>query len=156
MDNPNDTLIYKPCVFPPKMENALLAIDGSDITVKVVDMGIDLARHFDMQLHVLHVIEPYSIPSDLPPYEEMYDYLLKKSNEIVEQVVEYAEEKGITVLKNVLEGEPAKRIIEFIEENSIDLIVMGTLGKSRLEKIFVGSVTDKVLKLSPVSVMVIK
>ena len=138
------------------MKNVLLAIDGSDTTEKVVDMGIDLARHFDIQLHALHVIEPYSIPSDLPHNEEMYDYLLKKSNEIAEKTVKYAEERKITVSKNILEGEPAKRIIEFAEENSIDLIVMGTLGKSRLERIFVGSVTDKVLKLSSVSVMVIK
>ena len=64
--------------------------------------------------------------------------------------------KRFRTLNDILEGDPAKRIVEYTEENSIDLVVMGTLGKGRLERIFVGSVTEKVLKLSPVSVMVIK
>jgi nucleotide-binding universal stress UspA family protein len=56
----------------------------------------------------------------------------------------------------VVEGDPASTILEFAEQNKIDLLVMGTLGKGGLERFLLGSVTDKVVKHSKTSVLVVK
>jgi len=56
----------------------------------------------------------------------------------------------------VVEGDPASTILEFAEQNKIGLIVMGTLGKGGLERFLLGSVTDKVVKHSKTSVLVVK
>ncbi len=59
-------------------------------------------------------------------------------------------------MKVVVEGNPANAILEFAEQNKIDMILMGTLGKGGLERFLLGSVTDKVVRHSKVSVLVVK
>ena len=56
----------------------------------------------------------------------------------------------------VVEGDPASTILEFAEQNKVDLIVMGTLGKRGLERFLLGSVTEKVVKHAKTSVLVVK
>ena len=56
----------------------------------------------------------------------------------------------------VLDGYPSNEIIDFAENNNIDLIVMGTLGKTGLERFLIGSVAEKVVRGSKVPVMVVR
>jgi nucleotide-binding universal stress UspA family protein len=56
----------------------------------------------------------------------------------------------------VLEGHPSNEIIEFAQKNGIDVIVMGTLGKSGLDRFLLGSVAEKVTRNSSVPVLVVK
>ena len=56
----------------------------------------------------------------------------------------------------ILDGYPSNEIIDFAENNNIDLIVMGTLGKTGLEKFLMGSVAEKVVRGSKVPVMVVR
>jgi nucleotide-binding universal stress UspA family protein len=55
-----------------------------------------------------------------------------------------------------LEGDPAEEIINYAAEASIDLIVMGTHGRTGLERLLMGSVAEKVLRGAPCSVLVVK
>ncbi|MBW1848549.1 MAG: universal stress protein [Deltaproteobacteria bacterium] len=55
----------------------------------------------------------------------------------------------------VVAGDAAEQIIIYIKELHIDLIIMGTHGRKGMEKIFFGSVADRVVKASPVPVMVV-
>jgi len=56
----------------------------------------------------------------------------------------------------VLEGDPAHTILEFAELNIVDMIIMGSLGKGGLERFLLGSVADKVVRHSKISVLVVK
>jgi nucleotide-binding universal stress UspA family protein len=56
----------------------------------------------------------------------------------------------------LLEGDPAGEIVDYAREASIDLIVMGTHGRSGLERLLMGSVAEKVLREAPCSVLVVK
>jgi len=63
-------------------------------------------------------------------------------------VADRAEAVGLEAEGIIVEGHPAEEIIKYAEENSIDLIVMGTLGKSGLDRFLLGSVADKVIRHS--------
>ncbi|HID26562.1 MAG TPA: universal stress protein [Methanosarcinales archaeon] len=56
----------------------------------------------------------------------------------------------------ILDGNPAEEIVNFANNNSIDLIVMGTMGKSGLDRFLLGSVAEKVTRTSLIPVMVVK
>jgi nucleotide-binding universal stress UspA family protein len=62
----------------------------------------------------------------------------------------------ISVQHVFLEGDPATEIIRFAADGGIDLIVMGTHGRTGLERLLMGSVAEKVLREGPCSVMVVK
>lgn len=56
----------------------------------------------------------------------------------------------------LLEGDPATEIVRYTADAGIDLIVMGTHGRSGLERLLVGSVTERVMREAPCSVMAVK
>ena len=64
--------------------------------------------------------------------------------------------KTLTVESVILEGNPADEIVKFAEENDIDLIVMGTLGKTGIQRFLLGSVTENVIRHSKKPVLVIR
>ncbi len=72
----------------------------------------------------------------------------------VSQVKEMA--GGLPVETFVLSGHPASTIVQFARDNGIDLIVTGTLGKSGIEELLLGSVADHVIRHAPCPVLVVK
>ena len=69
---------------------------------------------------------------------------------------ELGEATGIEVREVILEGHPSSEIINFADNNNIDLIVMGTLGKTGLDRFLMGSVAEKVIRGSKVPVLVVR
>ena len=63
---------------------------------------------------------------------------------------------NIEVESVILEGSPADEIVDFAEKNDIDLIVMGTQGKSAIERFLIGSVAENVVRHSKKSVLVVR
>ncbi|MDO9098890.1 MAG: universal stress protein, partial [Candidatus Methanoperedens sp.] len=64
--------------------------------------------------------------------------------------------EGLEVERNTVEGHPAEEIIKYAEKNSISLIVMGTLGKSGLDRFLLGSVAEKVVRNSKIPVLIVR
>ena len=79
-----------------------------------------------------------------------------EGDEAIKYVAEQAKRDGVNVRKWIMEGQPAKEILRLAEEQSVDLIVMGTLGRSGIEKFLLGSVADKVIRGSSIPVMVVR
>jgi len=74
----------------------------------------------------------------------------------IRSIEEQAAIKGVNVRKWILEGQSAKEILRLAEEQSFDLIVMGTLGRSGIEKFLLGSVADKVIRGSNIPVLTVR
>jgi len=64
--------------------------------------------------------------------------------------------KGINVESVLLEGNPADELIRYAEENGMDIIVMGTLGRTGIDRLLLGSVAGNVVRYSTVPVMVVR
>ncbi|MDD5617044.1 MAG: universal stress protein [Candidatus Methanoperedens sp.] len=136
----------------------LIATDGSEYTKNSIDYGLELAKNTGAKVHVIYVIDTAafaSIPMDAA-WESMYTLLKQEGDEATSQVADKANAEGLEVERNTVEGHPAEEIIKYAEKNSINLIVMGTLGKSGLDRFLLGSVAEKVVRTSKIPVLVVR
>ena len=134
----------------------LIATDGSKRTQNAVETGIELAKQHNSKVYAIYVVDTVtftSIPMDVT-WENMYQLLKDEGEEAVSRVKEAAQ--GVDVETQVLEGNPAVELTKFAKDNGIELIVVGTLGKSGIDRLLLGSVAEKVVRIAPCPVMVIK
>jgi nucleotide-binding universal stress UspA family protein len=138
--------------------NIAIATDGSENTTKAISYGIEIAKLSGATVHALYVVDTSSfstIPMDAG-WEEMYEILRKEGGRAIYEVKERGEAAGVEVREVLWEGHPSTEIINFAENNDIDLIVMGTLGKTGLDRFLMGSVAEKVVRNSKVPVLVVR
>ena len=138
-------------------EKILIATDGSEYTKNAVDYGIDLAKNTGAKLLTIYVVDTAafaSIPMDAA-WESMYELLKQEGDLAIKYVTQKAEAEGVEAEGNLIEGHPADEIIKYSENNSVSLIVMGTLGKSGLDRFLLGSVAEKVVRNSKIPVLVV-
>jgi len=138
-------------------EKILIATDGSEYTKNAVDYGIDLAKNTGAKLLTIFVIDTAafaSIPMDAA-WESMYELLKQEGDAAIKYVTDKAKAEGLEVEGNLIEGHPADEIIKYSEKNSVSLIIMGTLGKSGLDRFLLGSVAEKVVRNSKIPVLVV-
>ena len=124
-------------------KNMLVPVDGSDLSEVVFSYAKELSGRLNMNLVFLHVCEPGS--SEILPMRKAYvEHIVNMSRLHAAETVE--------VRGEVVTGEPAAEIIKYAETNGIDLILMGTHGHSGIRRFVFGSVTNEVLKSSPIPV----
>lgn len=136
----------------------MVATDGSEQNKKAISYGIEFAKLSGAKLYVVYVVDTAafaSIPMDAG-WELMYELLETEGKDASDLVVELGESQGLEIESAVLEGHPSNEIIEFAEGNDIDMIVIGTLGKSGLDRFLLGSVAEKVTRNSKVPVLVVR
>ena len=141
-----------------EFKKIFIATDGSDQNRRAIEYGIELAKIAGGKIFVGYVVDTAafaSIPMDAG-WEMMYELMETEANEAVQKVEVLAKQAGIDVETVLLEGHPSNEIIEFSQKNGIDVIVMGTLGKSGLDRFLLGSVAEKVTRNSTVPVLVVK
>lgn len=141
-----------------KFKRIFIATDGSEQNRRAIEYGIELAKIAGGKIFAGYVVDTAafaSIPMDAG-WEMMYELLQKEANEAVQIVAQLAKEAGLDVETVVLEGHPSNEIIDFSQKNEMDIIVMGTLGKSGLDRFLLGSVAEKVTRNSIVPVLVVK
>lgn len=141
-----------------ELKKIFIATDGSEQNRRAIEYGIELAKIAGGKIFVGYVVDTAafaSIPMDAG-WEMMYELMETEAKEAVQKVEVLAKQAGVEVETVVLEGHPSNEIIEFAQKNGIDVIVMGTLGKSGLDRFLLGSVAEKVTRNSTVPVLVVK
>ncbi|OVE86012.1 universal stress protein [Natronolimnobius baerhuensis] len=135
-------------------QDVLLATDGSDGANQATAHAIDLAQQLEASLHVVTVSE------DGPHSSEKRDELRHDHEDEAVQVLEDAEratsEAGIDATTTLRHGVPQDEIIATAEELGCDLIVVGTVGRSGLENVLVGSVAEEVVRNASVPVVTVR
>lgn len=134
----------------------MIATDGSKRTQNAVEMGLKIAKEQHSKVYVVYVVDTVtftSIPMDVT-WENMYQLLKDEGEDAVKAVKNSAPD--VEVETHVVEGNPAVEITKFASDNGVDLIVMGTLGKSGIDRILLGSTAEKVIRIANCPVLVIK
>lgn len=127
-------------------ERILCPIDFSDCSRHAVKLARTLARNFGAQLKVLHVVDTQE--GSLWQYVSLEDVLRDSRRRAEDEVAAVdARADGAAVEVEIVNGTPYRIIVDRIEQEKFDLVVMGTHGHSEFEKLFLGSVTDKVAHL---------
>ncbi len=141
-------------------EKIVVAYDGSPHSRRALDVAIDLARKYNSRLYVVEVVDPAAliglgISPPVPP-QTVLDQLYQKAKSDVEEARRRAE--GVSSEGGqVLEGDPATSILEFVDKVKADLLVSGSRGGlSTLKRIFLGSVSSRLVSESKVPVLVVK
>ncbi len=145
-------------------QKILIATDGSKCSQKAVLQGMELAKLMGAKVYVLYVLDKnaYIPPALETPihlgsnWDIMEETLRQEGDNAIQYANDIAEDKGIGFEGVVMEGNPADAILEFAEQKEVNMIIMGTLGKGRIERFLLGSVTDKVVRHSKISVLVVK
>lgn len=137
----------------------LLPTDGSKYSDISEKHALSIAATNNSEIIALSVIEN-SFSIGLPDTDTISEVnrLLKEENEKnLKKVERLRDECGVDVKIRTLvkEGSPARVILETIDEEDIDLVVMGSSGKSGIDKFLMGSVAEKVVKSAKCSVLIV-
>jgi nucleotide-binding universal stress UspA family protein len=143
----------------------LLPTDGSKYAEKAAEHAIWIASKSGAKIIVLNVIETSSLlglPAEdlIVRIREMLKEEGRRSLERISELVtesekEYQMKTAINITLKTEEGSPADSIIKIIEKENVDLVVMGTSGKHGLDRFLLGSVTEKVVRSAPCSVLAV-
>ena len=146
-------------------KHILYPIALTEISPKVVPYVVTMAKQLDAELHLLHVLRRFDWYVDTyvsdPPKPDFKRIASDFETQLIEGVHEKLAAfqqrylKDIHIAKaSVVSGTHYKRIIEYVKTEQIDLVIMGT--GTTVQKMMFGSVADKVSRLAPVPVMLVK
>jgi len=123
-------------------DTILLPTDGHPRTPQAVDHALNVAELADATVHVVSVVTPEVTEAG--------------AQDAVDAVDEMAAERGVPTRTALLEGRPYEEILEYVERVAVDMVVMGTQGRSGLDRFMLGSVTERVLRTSDVPVLAVR
>ncbi len=134
----------------------LVPTDGSDFAKKAQSHALFLAKVTGAELIAVSVVENNFV-NGLPLDDEVYqlNQILKEKSEENLKEFDKLNEDNLKITHIVREGSPAKVILEVAKEEEIDLIVMGSSGKSGFDRFIMGSVADKVVNSAKCAVLVV-
>lgn len=137
----------------------LVPTDGSRGVERAVNCATTVALAFEAKVYLLFVAEP---PTMLLEYaniaeKNIIEALHHEGKRILEKTADAVRKSGVEEVETVLKtGTPAKVILDFANEEKVDLIVMGTHGRRGLDRVLLGSVTEEVVRVSKVPVMTVR
>ena len=137
----------------------LIATDGSEAANEAADFGIEMVGCSGAKIYAVYVIDttPYrSVPLDQIWSKDTLDEFERAGHEATSYVEKIAKTAGVEVESRVLKGHPAEKIVSFAEDNDIDMIIIGSLGKGGYERVVLGSVSEKVVRHAKVPVLVVR
>lgn len=140
------------------MEKVLIPFDGSTMARSALEFACE--KFADEELIVLFVVDT-SITIEPERYVgvkigEIYEKREAEGEELLEDAVGIADEFGCSVATVLDHGEPSKVIVKQADERDIDHIVMGSHSQGTIERLFLGSVSERVVERAPASVSVIR
>lgn len=134
----------------------LVPTDGSEGAEAAIGPAIDIASTYDARLHALSVIDTMSMGVDIRS-AGILDALEESAQSAVETIEEQATQASVSAVETAIEhGNPHRGIRSYVDDHDIDLVVMGTHGRSGIERYLLGSVTEKTVRTSPVPVMTVR
>lgn len=132
----------------------LLPVDGSEGSRQAIEMAKEMAKKFDAHIILFNSADIRPQASAHYAYDSVIVDAMKKNSDLIISDAE-KELKDFDVESIKVIGRAGDKIVDYCENNPVDLIIMATRGIGAVERFFVGSVTTYVLHHSPVPVLAI-
>jgi len=146
--------------------NILVPTDGSDLALEALSEALTLAELGGARIHVLYVvddakvaelasgtgIDDVSIDGDVDSVFERFEAI---GEHALDDLREVAADRGLTLTTAIRKGLPEEEILAYVDENEIDLLVMGTHGRRGIQRYILGSTTEDVLRRASVPVLAV-
>jgi nucleotide-binding universal stress UspA family protein len=137
-----------------KGENILVALDGSTYSDAALEQAISLGRICNSTIYAITVVDLYPEQMEVAP--ALMEKMSQDGREILDKAKKRIEEENIACETIIhMGGQPHEFIVQEAKDKSIDLIVMGTHGRTGLKKLVMGSVVQRVIGNAPCSVLVV-
>ncbi|WP_440009150.1 universal stress protein [Halomicrococcus sp. SG-WS-1] len=136
-------------------ENILIPYDGSEGAAEVLHHASEFAHWADATIHVLYVADT-TRDSVTVVEGHTVDALVQQGENVVDEAAKTLDTLGVSYDTDVVQGNPAPTIVEYAEQYNQDLVVMPTHGREGASRYLVGSVSEKVVRLSSVPVLTVR
>ncbi|MCK4498514.1 universal stress protein [Candidatus Bathyarchaeota archaeon] len=152
----------------PLFNRILVPLDGSEHSLRALEIAAEIAKNFDSQLTLIHVysrtpvvnVSPFLMKDSIALAQEtaatVVEAKRKTGSEILAEGEKRGDAKGIQTEKLLREGHTIEEILKTVKTGEFSLIVMGARGLSRIREILLGSVSDGATRHAPCPVLVIK
>lgn len=139
------------------MKRILVAVDGSDAAHKAARMAADVAVRFGSKLTLAYVIPRLLLPPDVYglTLAEVEREQRSFADKLVGEAMAKLGEAGVEVDTVVLSGSPAESLAELAAAPDVDMVVVGSRGRGSVARVFLGSVSDRLVHISPKPVLVV-
>ncbi|MFD1513418.1 universal stress protein [Halomarina rubra] len=136
---------------PTDYENIVIATDGSPGSSRAVQEGVDLAAEYGATVHAIYALDSQYVRS-----YSIREFMEREGNRALRRVVDIAATAGVDIRDQMLEGYPNEAIVRYADRHDVDLVVVGTHGRTGLDRLVVGSVAAHVIRSAPVPVLTVR
>jgi nucleotide-binding universal stress UspA family protein len=134
----------------------LVANDGSPGGLKALDAAIELARQVFAELHMITVEELPRFPASIDEVAEEKDEANHRFASVVATAKARASAAGVKIETHLVPGHVAETIVRLVKDRGFNLLVVGFMGHSQLYERIIGGTTDRLVRLAPCAVLVVK
>jgi nucleotide-binding universal stress UspA family protein len=149
-----------PLSLPFHLQRLLVPMDFSDTAKKALQYAVPFAAAFDAEVVLLHVLQPYTLPADLgylPPELAISEReILSSAREELTRLCVREISARARCRAEVRQGLPWQEIVATARETNTDLIVLATHGRTGVQHVLLGSVTERVVRHAPCPVLVVR
>jgi len=139
-----------------KYQKILVTTDGSDYSYTAGEHAVYLAKNLGAEILVINVVNVDQAFHSGIHYAESVAMLEQAGNAAVSRIETLCQENAVACRGLTLRGDPRSVILAFASEEKVDCIVMGSIGMSALERVLVGSVSEKVLRHAKCPVLLVR
>lgn len=133
----------------------MVPVDKSEFSMNAVKYSVDFSRKMGSSILLLHCHARFPSYLGVPYLQEAINKIQDHAEAIVKPYRDFYKEKDVEISELLLEEPAGKTISEAAKIEKVDLIIMGSKGKSDLEGLILGSVTHKVLHYAQCPVMIV-
>jgi len=134
----------------------LVANDGSPGALKALAGAIEMAKRDGAALHMITVEELPRFPASIDEVEEEKAEANHRLAPVIAAARAQAQAVGVELETHLLPGHPVHSIVALINEEHFELLVVGFMGHTRLYEQIIGSTTERLVRLAPCAVLVVK
>jgi nucleotide-binding universal stress UspA family protein len=138
-----------------ELKRILAPTDFSEYSAEAIGYACELADKFDSELHLLHILEVHASSTPVFGGGLAFNPRVRESRAAAEKALESVA-SGRVAVRATAEGPTFLEILRYAKDNAIDLIVMGTHGRSGLAHVMLGSVAERVVRKAPCPVLTVR
>lgn len=139
------------------LSTILVPTDFSDCSRSALKQAERLAKALGEKILLVHVIDPVSYyVSESLQWADLYERFATTVQPLLNGLIQEVEKESLEISAELVQGAPYQEIVRKAEEVKVDLIVMGTHGRTGLPHFFLGSVAVRVLRMAPCPVLTVK
>jgi nucleotide-binding universal stress UspA family protein len=143
------------------LKKILVAADGSETSMLAADMALGIGKRAGASVSAVYVIDVHRL-AQLPGYaampgikDRLMEIMIKEGNEALGEIGDKARDVGVAYESWTEKGDPGEELVKLCLDGGFDLIVLGSIGKSSLEKLLLGSVAQRVVRHASIPVLVV-